>query len=84
MTIPEDDRQFHVLNAYDQHVNSERLALALNRAMHTQASHVTARRGGDGAVREAIEWLLDGAGRLDEALAAYRERVTGPSGEASQ
>ena len=42
-----------------------------------RAAHVTAARGGEGAVREAIEWLLDGAGRLSEAHAAYRERVTG-------
>ncbi|MEJ7592912.1 MAG: hypothetical protein WKF77_15295 [Planctomycetaceae bacterium] len=57
MTIPEDDRQFHVLNAYDQPVNSERLALALNRAMHTQSSHVTAHAD---AVSERF-WLTDAA-----------------------
>lgn len=45
--------------------------------VRARATHVTAARGGDGAVREAIEWLLAGAGRLEEALAAYRERVTG-------
>lgn len=50
--------------------------------VRAQASHVTAARGGEGAVREAIEWLLEGAGRLDEALSAYRERVTGASREA--
>lgn len=46
-----------------------------------QASHVTTARGGDGSVREAIEWLLEGAGRLDEAFRAYRERVTGGTGK---
>jgi 3-deoxy-D-manno-octulosonate 8-phosphate phosphatase (KDO 8-P phosphatase) len=45
--------------------------------VRARAMHVTAARGGDGAVREAIEWLLAGAGRLEEALAAYRERVSG-------
>lgn len=44
--------------------------------VRARAAHVTAARGGEGAVREAIEWLLDGAGRLAEARAAYRERVT--------
>ena len=42
MMIPEDDRQFHLLDAFGQPVNSERLALALNRAMHTQSSQITA------------------------------------------
>ena len=50
--------------------------------VRAQASHVTAARGGEGAVREAVEWLLEGAGRLEEALSAYRERVTGASREA--
>lgn len=45
--------------------------------VRARAAHVTGARGGEGAVREAIEWLLDGAGRLAEARAAYRERVTG-------
>ena len=45
--------------------------------VRAQATHVTTTRGGEGAVREAIEWLLSGAGRLEEALAAYRERVSG-------
>lgn len=49
--------------------------------VRAQASHVTAARGGEGAVREAVEWLLEGAGRLEEALAAYRERVSGGRGE---
>lgn len=52
--------------------------------VRAQARHVTASRGGEGAVREAIEWLLDGAGRLEEALAAYRERVSGGSRESAE
>ena len=45
--------------------------------VRAQASHVTVARGGEGAVREAVEWLLEGAGRLEEAFAAYRDRVSG-------
>lgn len=52
--------------------------------VRAQAAHVTASRGGEGAVREAIEWLLEGAGRLEEALAAYRERVSGDSRESAE
>jgi 3-deoxy-D-manno-octulosonate 8-phosphate phosphatase (KDO 8-P phosphatase) len=52
--------------------------------VRARATHVTAARGGDGAVREAIEWLLTKTGRLDEALAAYRERVTGEARESAQ
>ena len=55
--IPEDDRQFHVLNAYGQPVNSERLALALNRAMHTQSSQITAHAD---AASDRF-WLTDAA-----------------------
>ena len=57
MTIPEDDRQFQVVNAYGQPVIAERLALLLNRAMHSQSSHVTAHA--DPA--SARFWLSDGA-----------------------
>ncbi len=49
-----------------------------------RATHVTSSRGGEGAVREAIEWLLEGAGRLEEALAAYRERVSGDTRESAE
>jgi 3-deoxy-D-manno-octulosonate 8-phosphate phosphatase (KDO 8-P phosphatase) len=52
--------------------------------VRARASHVTTSSGGHGAVREAIEWLLTGAGRLDEALAAYRERVSGAPRESSR
>jgi 3-deoxy-D-manno-octulosonate 8-phosphate phosphatase (KDO 8-P phosphatase) len=36
------------------------------------AHHVTAARGGRGAIREAIEWLLRLQGRWDELTAPYR------------
>ena len=42
MTLPEDDRQFQIINAAHQIVTAERLALMLNRAMHSQSAHVTA------------------------------------------
>ena len=40
------------------------------------ATYVTARTGGDGAVREAVEWLLGATGRLDEAARRYREQLS--------
>ena len=57
MMIPEDDRQIHVLNACGHPVNSERLALVLNRAMHTQSSHITAHAD---AASDRF-WLADAA-----------------------
>ena len=57
MIIPEDDRQFQVLNANGQPVNSERLSLALNRAMNTQSSHITAHADGV----SGRFWLTDAA-----------------------
>ncbi len=42
MTVPEDDRQFQIVNAAHQPVSADRLALMLNRAMHRQSVHVTA------------------------------------------
>lgn len=41
-----------------------------------RATHVTRAGGGAGAVREAIRWLLAGAGRLDEATGRYRTSLT--------
>lgn len=41
-------------------------------AVRRGAMHVTQASGGQGAVREAVEWLLTGTGRLEEALEAYR------------
>jgi 3-deoxy-D-manno-octulosonate 8-phosphate phosphatase (KDO 8-P phosphatase) len=52
--------------------------------VRARAAHVTAARGGEGAVREAVVWLLEGAGRLEEALAAYRERVSGDTRESAE
>jgi len=43
------------------------------------AAFVTAARGGQGAVREAVEHLLRRDGRWDEALAAYRPVAAGTS-----
>ena len=42
MTVPEDDRQFQIVNTANQPVTADRLALMLNRAMHRQSVHVTA------------------------------------------
>ena len=42
MTVPEDDRRFQIVNAGNQIVPVDRLALILNRAMHRQSVHVTA------------------------------------------
>ncbi len=41
-------------------------------AVRAAATHVTGARGGEGAVREAVEWLLTKSGRLEQALDAYR------------
>ena len=42
ITISEDDRRFQIVNAANQLVAVDRLALMLNRAMHSQSAHVTA------------------------------------------
>lgn len=42
-----------------------------------RADHVTRRSGGDGALREAVEWLLNGTGRLEEAVDRYRAGLRG-------
>lgn len=52
--------------------------------VRARAAHVTAARGGEGAVREAVVWLLEGAGRLEEAYLAYRERVSGEPRESPE
>lgn len=41
------------------------------------ATHVTERAGGDGAVREAIRWLLAATGRLEATTRSYREGLGG-------
>lgn len=40
--------------------------------IRARASHVTAARGGEGAVREAIRWVLEGSGKLEWATGKYR------------
>lgn len=48
------------------------------------ASHVTAAPGGHGAVREAIEYLLRGLGRWQEAAALYDSTTAAPRGGRSR
>ena len=68
MTVPEDDRQFQVFSAANNPVSSEHLAQLLNRAVHSQASHVTAHA--DAASNRF--WLTDaarpGAGKSTESI----------------
>lgn len=37
-----------------------------------RATHVTEARGGEGAAREAIRWVLAGAGKLEQVTGRYR------------
>ena len=57
MTVAEDDRQFHFINAANQPVTADRLALMLNRAMHNQSAHVTAHADAE----SARFWISDAA-----------------------
>ncbi|MCA9012557.1 MAG: hypothetical protein KDB01_22555 [Planctomycetaceae bacterium] len=57
MTVAEDDRQFDIVNAHGQSVSTERLALAINRAMVSQTSHITAHAD----VASNRFWLTDAA-----------------------
>lgn len=41
------------------------------------ADYVTAHSGGEGAVREAVEWLLTSTGQIEKAALRYRERLNG-------
>lgn len=45
--------------------------------VRARATHVTERAGGHGAVREAVRWLLEATGRMDEATDAYRASLAG-------
>ncbi len=47
------------------------------REVREVARHVTERRGGDGAVREAVEWLLDEFGVREETVKRFTERQGG-------
>ncbi|MGH7549136.1 MAG: KdsC family phosphatase [Gemmatimonadota bacterium] len=49
--------------------------------VRARATHVTRRRGGEGAVREAVEWLLFRAGRLEEARRRYASGLTEETGD---
>jgi len=52
------------------------------RIVREKADHVTAASGGDGAVREVVEWLLESTGRIEEAWEAYRGSLArGEAGE---
>lgn len=52
--------------------------------IRARASYVTQKAGGDGAVREAVQWLLRGSGRWEEAMATYREGLAeGSTGQES-
>lgn len=44
-------------------------------AVKRRAAHVTERAGGEGAVREAVEWLLSTTDRLEEATRLYRDEL---------
>ena len=48
--------------------------------LRARADYVTERRGGDGALREAIEWLLGGTGRLAGAVERYMAGTRGSEG----
>lgn len=48
-----------------------------------QADYVTQSRGGEGAVREACEWLLEAQGKWHLLLAQYSLTDTADSGEAT-
>ncbi|MEE4298366.1 MAG: HAD family hydrolase [Pseudomonadales bacterium] len=57
------------------------LALApanLHPALRAHVHHVTAARGGDGAVREACELLMRARGSWEDALAPYLRGGSGP------
>ena len=42
------------------------------------AVHITEKSGGEGAFREALEWILTQQGRLDEVLYKLRDEVQNP------
>jgi len=46
-----------------------------------EAAHITDACGGQGCVREAIEWILRGAGKWDAILARYQSPAQGSQGE---
>lgn len=68
MLLNEDDRHFQILNSAGEFISSERLAQALNRAVYSQASQITAHA--DTASNRF--WLTDaarpGAGKSTESI----------------
>ena len=42
------------------------------------AVHVTQTSGGEGAFREAVEWILSEQGRLEEVIQSLRNKVLDP------
>jgi 3-deoxy-D-manno-octulosonate 8-phosphate phosphatase (KDO 8-P phosphatase) len=42
------------------------------------AVHITEKSGGEGAFREALEWILTQQDRLDEVLLALQDEVQNP------
>ena len=40
------------------------------------AVHITRSSGGDGAFREAVEWIVESQGRTDEVIKLMREKVS--------
>ena len=47
-------------------------------ACKNAAVHVTQSSGGEGAFREAVEWILSEQGRLEEVIQSLRNKVLGP------
>ncbi len=47
-------------------------------ACKNAAVHVTQSSGGQGAFREAVEWILSEQGRLEEVIQSLRNKVLGP------
>jgi 3-deoxy-D-manno-octulosonate 8-phosphate phosphatase (KDO 8-P phosphatase) len=48
------------------------------------ARYVTERRGGDGAVRQAVEHILNACGLWEHAIARYMEEITGKRNASSE
>ena len=44
-------------------------------AVRDVAIHVTQTRGGEGVLREVLEWLLEHQGRMDEVMAEMRRNI---------
>jgi len=51
---------------------------SLSPIMQNAAVHVTKSSGGEGAFREAVEWILAKQGRLEEVIEDLRNKVLSP------